>query len=65
MSNVVKRRGLECRLLTHTESLRGVRGWRYVGVLERVLRDTGESYLGLSKVVVVSSIVGDKKWLPR
>ena len=31
------------------------------GVLERVLRDAGESYLGLSKVAVVSSIVGGKK----
>ena len=31
------------------------------GVLKRVLRGAGESYLGLSKVVVVSSIVGDKK----
>ena len=29
------------------------------GVLERVLRGAGESYLGLSKVVVVSSIEGD------
>ena len=29
--------------------------------LERVARGAGESYLGLSKVVVVSSIVGDKK----
>ena len=28
-------------------------------VLKRVLRGAGESYLGLSKVVVVSSIVGD------
>ena len=28
---------------------------------EGLRRHTGESYLGLSKVVVVSSIVGDKK----
>ena len=31
------------------------------GLLERVLRDAGESYLGFSKVVVMSIIVGDKK----
>ena len=30
-------------------------------VLKRVLGGAGESYLGLSEVVVVSSIVGDKK----
>ena len=30
------------------------------GVLERVLRGAGESYLGLSKVVVVSSIIEGK-----
>ena len=30
------------------------------GLPKRVLGDAGESYLGLSKVVVVSSIVEDK-----
>ena len=61
MSDVVKRRGLECRLLTHTESPSGCQRVEICGVLKRVARGAGESYLGLSKEAVVSSIVGDKK----
>ena len=47
------------RLLTHTESLKGCYTVEICGVLKRVLRGVGESYLGLSKVVVVSSIAED------